>query len=86
MSIPKYYTPPSRHVFDEVKNAAIKIWKGYDDTYGYASNKIRQVKELQNVGDNFMFMYAMFDWNNQPRLMGMVSEEAQREITERMEP
>lgn len=56
-----YYMPPTDEVFNEVKNSAIEIWREYDDTYGYASEKISQIKNISNVRDNFMFMVARSD-------------------------
>jgi hypothetical protein len=70
-----YYTPPSQAIFDEIKNAAIAIWKTYDDTYGYASGKIERIKGMKNVKDNAWFIIAMFDPHNQARLVGLVSDE-----------
>lgn len=79
-----YYTAPENEHFLEVKNAAIEIWSGYDDTYGYASEKINHIKDLKNRGDNFMYIVAMFDINNQRSLADMLSEDTNQEIKTRM--
>lgn len=73
MTQTEYYTAPSQEVFDEIKQAAIEIWEGYDDSYGYASEKINQIKNLQNASDNAWYMVAMFDRSNQTKLMRLVS-------------
>lgn len=80
-----YYTPPSDEIFEEVKSKAIEIWGVYDDTYGYATEKINRIKDLKNVSDNFMYMVAMFDLSNQARLATIVSEDARRAVRDRIE-
>lgn len=35
-----YYVPPDDNIFNEMKQAAMSIWGSYDDTFGYASEKI----------------------------------------------
>lgn len=80
-----YYTAPDDKVFNEVKDMAIKLWRTYDDQFGYATEKVNQIKDLKNVGDNVMYMVAMFDDLNQLKLAGMLSEEACQAIRERME-
>lgn len=70
-----YYTAPSDEVFQDIKDNAIKIWKTYDDTYGYASSKIDRIKDLENVSDNAWYITAMFDSKNQAKLLMMVKPE-----------
>ena len=79
-----YYTAPSDEVFNEVKEACIKIWNTYDDEYGYATQKINRVKHIENVSDNMMFMIAMFDMDNVLKLADLLDQEASREIKERL--
>lgn len=79
-----YYKAPNNKIFEEVKKAAIEIWNTYDNTYGYASEKVDRIKDLKNVSDNFMFIVAMFDSNNQSRLGALISPEARYEIYQRM--
>ena len=79
-----YYTPPSNECFDELKTKAIEIWKEYNDTYGYASGKINRIKDIQNIEDNFMYMVAMFDFDNQLKLAHRLSQETCKAIRERM--
>lgn len=79
-----YYTPPKDEIFEEVKEASITVWEGYDDTHGYATEKINRIKNIPNVGDNFMFMVAMFDGNNQMKLSSYLTSEAKKEIRERL--
>lgn len=84
MSQELYYTPPSDEVFGKMKAAAIQIWQGYDDTYGYATDKINAIKDIQNIQDNFMYMFAMFDDENQAKLRGIVDQDVLTAIDERL--
>lgn len=79
-----YYTPPTQEQFDECKAKCIEIWNTYDDTYGYATEKISRIKDIQNVGDNFMYMVAMFDSSNQLKLAGKLSKETRQAVADRM--
>ena len=63
------------------------LWKIVDtdnDKYGYATEKIDRIKDIANVGDNFMYMIAMFDIGNQSLLADELSREACEAIRERM--
>ncbi len=80
-----YYTAPSDDVFEDIKANAIKIWQTYDDTYGYASEKIDRIKDIANVSDNYMYMVAMFDETNQAKLMQAVQPETAARIREAMQ-
>ena len=79
-----YYTPPTDKQFNELKEKAIEIWLGYDDTYGYASEKINAIKDIKNIQDNFMYMVAMFDIHNQAKLAWLLSPEARKAVIERL--
>jgi hypothetical protein len=74
MTESEYYTAPDQEVFDEIKAKAIEIWKGYDDTYGYATGKINAIKDIENVQDNAWYIVAMFDCYNQSKLITSCSE------------
>ena len=80
-----YYTPPSQEVFDDIKQASIKVWQTMDDTYGYATNKIKRIKDLENVQDNAWYMFAMFDIFNQAKLIDLVSPTTQEKIQEMLD-
>lgn len=79
-----YYIAPEQELFDEVKKAAMKIWRGYDDTYGYATEKIDSIKDLENIEDNLMCMVSMFDIMNQAQLALALSVEANNAIFDRL--
>lgn len=82
MSTELYYTAPSDAIFEDIKRNAIKIWQGYDDTYGYATEKIDNIKDLANVSDNYMYMVAMFDRENQLKLISMLQPESVERINQ----
>lgn len=80
-----YYTPPSQEVFDDIKQASIKVWQSMDDTYGYTTDKIKRIKDLENVQDNAWYMFAMFDIFNQAKLIDLVSPTTQEKIQEMLD-
>lgn len=77
-----YNDAPSDEIFNEIKQASIEIWQTYDDTYGYASEKIDQVNSLTNFKDNWGTMVGMFDHINQEKLLAKLSPEAQAKVKE----
>ena len=78
-----YETPPSDEIFEEVKEAAIKLWRTMGDEPSYAEGKVSRTKDLDNIRGNFMYIVAMFDSSNQRKLMWMVGDEAMIEIRKR---
>ncbi len=79
-----YYTAPKDEQFNELKEKAIEIWKTYDDTHGYSSGKIDRIKDIKNFRDNFMYIVAMFDIQNQVKLAEKLSKETRIAVRERM--
>lgn len=67
-----YYTAPSGEIFEDIKTSAIKVWQTYDNTYGYVDEKVSRIKDILNVKDNACYIIAMFDPDNQARLMTTV--------------
>jgi len=80
MKIEEYYIAPPQEIFEDIKEHAIKIWQSYDDSAGYATNKISRIKDITNVQDNAWYIVAMFDWVNQHKLLSMVSDETAKMI------
>ena len=75
----KYYKAPPDAVFNEVKRAAIELWQTYDDTFGYATEKVSRIKDIRNIRDNTCFIVAMFDHKNQLKLYrSLASPEAKQ--------
>lgn len=82
-----YYTAPSDESFEDLKTQAMLLWPKIDsdnDAYGYATEKINQIKDIRNVGDNFMYIFAMFDVGNQRKLGAILKEETKKEVNERL--
>lgn len=65
-----------QEIFDDIKRCALAIWSTYDDTYWYATAKKDRVKEIDNVWDNVDYIIAMFDLNNQYKLLALLGDEA----------
>ena len=79
-----YYTAPADEIFEEVRQASIAIWKTYDNEHGYVDSKVDQIRDIENIKDNMMFMVAMFDIYNQEKLLSSVSEKARLAIEDRL--
>ena len=79
-----YYEAPTDEQFEEVKAKCIQIWNTYDDTYGYATEKIDRIKNMENISDNVMYMIAMFDMSNMTKLSILLSVETRKAISDRM--
>lgn len=77
-----YYDAPSDEIFNEIKEKAIEIWRTYDDTYGYASEKIGYVESITNVKDNWGTIVGMFDYTNQAKLLAKLSPGARDKVKE----
>ena len=58
-----YYKAPSNKIFAEIKKEAIKIWKTYDNTYGYANSKIDRIKDLKNISGETWEQKNSSIWN-----------------------
>lgn len=82
MTQEEYYTAPSDEVFEDIKTNAIKLWQTYDDQYGYATDKVNRIKDIANVQDNAWYIVAMFDIENQVKLIGMVKPQTGLLITD----
>lgn len=82
-----YYTPPIDEQFNELKEKAIELWKEVDtdnDKYGYATGKINRIKDIKNIEDNFMYIFSMFDYINQGKLVRKISSGTKEAIKLRM--
>jgi hypothetical protein len=82
-----YYTPPKQEIFDELKKISMDFWqeKYPEDEHRYyaqyyAQSKIERIKDLQNIGDNFMYILAMFDTYNQREVISKLTDETKEAI------
>ena len=79
-----YYSAPTDEQFNELKEKAIIIWNKYDNQFGYVDEKVNRIKDLKNIQDNFMYIVAMFDCNNQRLLAISLSDETRKAVRDRM--
>jgi len=57
---------PSNAIFEEMKQIATSIWKdNYSDEHGYVTEKLKFINSIDNLDDNAMMFYRMFDYQNQ---------------------
>ena len=75
---------PTQEVFDEMKNIATEIWNTYDNRFGYVTEKLERINSFDNIQDNAMVFYRMFDWNNQQTFISKASHETFKYIQENL--
>lgn len=70
---------------EEMKAISEKIWKTYDNEYGYVDEKLGHLRRVttENEG-NFWFFWGQFDGVNQSKLFDAASVETQRYIEKRI--
>lgn len=69
------YKEPEEKIFQEMKDAATQIWNTYNNKFGYVDEKMSRVNKLENIQDNAMVFYRMFDSINQAKFRSLVSDE-----------
>lgn len=79
-------TAPSESVFHQIKAASLLIWRTYDDQFGYATEKCKQVESIENFRDNWTFIVSMFDHHNQEKLIDILDGEAKDLVYRATEP
>jgi len=68
---------PSQQIFDEMKAAAIAVWsENYSNEFGYVTEKTDRINSLNNIQDNAMVFFRMFDWINQDKMIGKLGTDA----------
>jgi hypothetical protein len=77
-----YYQTPSEEIFNDMKQAAIKVWKTKDNTHRHVNEKIEIVNAMKNYRDNAMICYNMFDHIDQRTFLQHLSDPAKEYITE----
>jgi len=77
-----YYTAPDQDDFDDMKAAAMEIWSSYEDPY--KTEKLDRIKDVQNIKDNFMYLFAMFDIHNQRRVVQLLKHKTCDALRARM--
>jgi len=67
------FEAPSEEIFEEMKQIAIEIWQTYDNTHWYVTEKLEIINSLNNVWDNAMVFYRMFDTPNQNKFLNTIN-------------
>ena len=69
-----------------MKEKAIELWREiHPDNDSYLRSKIGAIEKLDNVGDNFMTIIAMFDIWNARKLLAKLSDQTKGEVKKRLE-
>jgi len=71
---------PSQEIFNEMKSIATDIWNTYDNQYGYVTEKLDRINSFDNIQDNAMVFYRMFDTQNQMTFFFKASPEVRTYI------
>lgn len=79
-----YYKAPPQEAFEDMRRECVFQWGTHDNTYGYVDEKLSRIQDILNVGDNFMYMFAMFDMNGQRDVVSRLDEETKKEVRERL--
>ena len=58
-----------QEVFEEMKSIATQIWQTFDNQFGYVDEKLARVNSLENIGDNAMIFFRMFDVKRQDQFI-----------------
>ncbi len=66
---------PTEAIFNDLQQAALKVWSKYDDTYGYQTEKTTQVNAITNYADNWFTFLGMMDSTNQAELLTYIQQE-----------
>jgi len=66
---------PSQEIYNEMKSIATQIWETYDNQYGYVTEKLSYINRIDNIQDNAMVFYRMFDNQNQETFRANASNE-----------
>jgi hypothetical protein len=71
---------PTQEIFNEMKSIATDIWNTYDNQYGYVTEKLDRINSFDNIQDNAMVFYRMFDTQNQMTFFFKASSEVRTYI------
>jgi len=69
-------TTPNEDIFKEMIAIATIIWNTFDNTYGYVTEKLDRINNIENYQDNVMIAYRMFDFRNQSKFRALISKSA----------
>ncbi len=66
---------PSEEIFKEMIDIASIIWNKYNNDFGYVTEKLNIINNIQNYEDNVMITYRMFDIVNQSEFRARASKD-----------
>lgn len=75
----------SDKTFENIKQSACIVWENYSDEFGYRSEKLDRIKDLENIGNNWEYILAMFDSDNLELAIEYMDDMAIEEIRPYME-
>lgn len=73
-----YKTPPDQEIFDDIKENAIKVLRGYRDT----TAKINHINLLQNKNDYAWYIVSLLNPQQRIYLTKLIAEETAKQIEE----
>lgn len=80
-----YYVPPSDAAFEDMRKACLDVWGKYKDEPGdYFEEKTQRIPIMSNISDNFMYLFAMFDMNNQRQVISLLEPSTIEAVRERL--
>ncbi len=66
---------PSEDIFNEIKDVAKQIWRD-NHSEQHANTKIKRIDSIENIENNAMECYNMFDIRNKMEMLLRLSHEA----------
>lgn len=75
---------PTKEIFNEMIDIASIIWNQYDNKFGYVTEKLNIVNNIENYEDNIMTAYRMFDHINQLKFIALASNDVLQYITDNL--
>lgn len=80
-----YYKAPPEESFEDMKRACLSVWEQYKNSPGdYYKEKTARIPDMQNISDNFMYLFAMFDHINQRKVVQLLRKGTIEELRERL--
>lgn len=82
-----YYVAPSDECFEDMRQAAVKVWFEIATNMQYFEEKAGRLQrgEIHNIRDNFMYILASFSEDNARRVVSLLKPETVREVRARLE-
>lgn len=84
IDIKYYYKQPKQEYFDELKSVCIKVWKLENDQFGYVTEKINRIENMENNATNYIEMVKMFHSLYWEILAELLSLEVRNDISIRL--